>query len=66
MTFAIAISLVLIISTATLLYQYLTHVLAAEGRQSTAGVRFPARPARPSRIDARPLPHDDFRADTAA
>lgn len=65
MTLAIALSLVLIVSTATLLYQYWTSALA--GRDGDAsGASFPARPTRPSRIDARPRPDGGFRADTAA
>ena len=65
MTFAIALSLVLIVSTATLLYQYWTSALAVRDGESP-GASFPARPTRPSRIDARPRPDSGFRADTAA
>ncbi len=65
MTFAIALSLVLIVSTATLLYQYWTSALAAGEGEST-GANFPSRPTRPSRIDARPRPDSTYRTDTAA
>ena len=65
MTFAIALSLVLIVSTATLLYQYWTAALAADDGESATG-RFPSRPARPSRIDARQRPASGYRTDTAA
>ncbi len=65
MTLAIALSLVLIVSTATLLYQYWTSALGA-GDGEPAREIFPARPNRPSRIDARPRPDDGFRANTAA
>ena len=65
MTLAIALSLVLIVSTATLLYQYWTSALSA-GDGESSGTTFPARPRRPSRIDARPRPESNFRADTAA
>ncbi len=65
MTLAIAISLVLILSTATLLYQYWTSALASGDGESNPGA-FPARPARPSRIDARPRSDNGYRTDTAA
>ncbi len=65
MTLAIALSLVLIVSTATLLYQYWTSALAAGNGESTAE-SFPARPRRPSRIGARPRADGGFRADNAA
>lgn len=65
MTLAIALSLVLIASTATLLYQFWTSALAA-GDGDPVRETFPARPRRPSRIDVRPRPDDGFRADTAA
>ena len=65
MTFAIALSLVLIVSTATLLYQYWTSALANSDGEST-GASFPSRPTRPSRIDARLRPDSTYRADTAA
>ncbi len=65
MTFAIAISLVLIASTATLLYQYWTAALAADD-ESPASTAFPARPVHPSRIDVHLRPDDVYRTDTAA
>ena len=65
MTFAIALSLVLIVSTATLLYQYWTSAFTAGDGESTSA-SFPSLPARPSRIDARPRPDSTYRADTAA
>lgn len=65
MMLAIALSLVLLISTATLLYQYWTSALATDGRESS-GSSFPDRPAHPSRIEARTRPDGGFRADTAA
>jgi hypothetical protein len=65
MALAIALSLVIVVSTATLLYQYWTSALAADDGE-TARSRFPARPRRPARIDARSRPEGGFRADTAA
>jgi hypothetical protein len=65
MALAIALSLVIIVSTATLLYQYWTSALATDDGEP-AGSNFPARPRRPARIDARPRPEGGYRADTAA
>lgn len=65
MTFAIAISLVLIVSTATLLYQYWTAALAAD-EESPASIDLPDRPVLPSRIDVRLRPDDVYRTDSAA
>ena len=65
MALAIAISLVLIASTATLLYQYWTAALAAE-EEPPASSDFPARPVLPSCVDVRLRPDDVYRTDSAA
>ena len=66
MMLAIALSLALIASTATLLYQYWTSALAADAGEPADGETFPARPKRPSQIDARQRPESGFHADNAA
>ena len=66
MTFAIAISLALLISTAMLLHQFWTAALDAREGAEPAADEFPARPRHPSRIDTRPPAPPTYRADTAA
>ena len=66
MTFAIAISVVLLFSTAMLLHQFWTAALAAREGGEHAPEAFTARPRRPSRIDGRPQTPPAYRADTAA
>ena len=66
MTFAIAISIVLLVSTAMLLHQFWTATLDAREGGEPAQDAFPARPKRPARIDARPPAPPTYRADTAA
>jgi hypothetical protein len=66
MTFAIAISIVLLVSTAMLLHQFWTAALDAREDGESITEAFPARPKHPARIDARPPAPPTYRADTAA
>ena len=66
MTFAIAISIVLLVSTAMLLHQFWTSALDAREGAEPAQDAFPTRPKHPSRIDTRPPAPPTYRADTAA
>jgi len=64
--FAVAMSLVLFISTALLLYQFLTGALLDREYHEAAARPFPMRPARPPRREGREPPASARRADHAA
>jgi len=65
--FAVAMSLVLFISTAVLLYQFLTGALLDREYHEAAARPFPRRPARlPRREGREPPPASARRADHAA
>ena len=66
MTFAIAISIVLLVSTAMLLHQFWTAALDAREAGEDVPEAFPGRPKRPSRIDAHQPAPPTYRTDTAA
>jgi hypothetical protein len=66
MTFAIAISITLLVSTAMLLHQFWTAALGAHEGADPGATSFPARPKHPARIDSRPQTPPAYRADTAA
>jgi len=54
--FAVAMSLVLFISTVLLLHQFLTGALLDRENGETAPRPFPRRPARLPRLEGRPMP----------
>lgn len=65
--FAVAMSLVLLISTTVLLYQFWTRALVEREGGDTATHSFPPRPVRPARIEGRtPAPAPPFHVDHAA
>ncbi len=65
--FAVAMSLVLLISTTVLLYQFWTRAFVEREAGATATHPFPARPARPARIEGRtPASAPRYHVDHAA